>query len=122
MTSILDPVTCWRCKHPYAWHQPLDMTDLDPIYPSQFRCYGHDPDVEGLRRGCQPDCPERDPDWVPPLKARDATQAEMNIARAWVARHRWTNPADSEAEYEHALSILVFGNARPPLKKGRMQL
>jgi hypothetical protein len=50
---------------------------------------------------------------------REPTQAEKNIARAWVERHRFTNPKDAEVEYEHALSILVFGNARPPLKNRR---
>jgi hypothetical protein len=47
---------------------------------------------------------------------RLATRAEMNIARAWVVAHRWTNPRDVEAEYLHALALLVFANARPPLK------
>lgn len=62
---------------------------------------------------------ERIHDAEPPA-SREATQAEKNIARAWVARHRWTNTRDADVEYEHALAILVFGNARPPLKNGRM--
>ena len=58
-------------------------------------------------------------EWLSGVR-REPTQAERNIARAWVARHRWTNTRDADVEYEHALAILVFGNARPPLKNGRM--
>jgi hypothetical protein len=57
-------------------------------------------------------------DWIftlgnPPH--REPTEAEKNIARAWVDRHRWVDPLDAVVEYEHALSLLVFANARPPL-------
>jgi hypothetical protein len=58
---------------------------------------------------------ERIHESAPPAR-REATQAERNIAGAWAAQHRWTNPRDEKVEYEHALAILVFANARPPLK------
>lgn len=59
-----------------------------------------------------------------PANLREPTQAECNIARAWVDRHRFTHAQDAEVEYAHALAILVFGNARPPLKgkKGQPRL
>lgn len=62
------------------------------------------------------------PDSYPRVElTRDATQAEKSIARAWVGKHRWANPAEAEVEYQHALTILVFGNARPPLKPLRVR-
>lgn len=120
MISPTSRTDCWRCEHPYAWHRPLDTLDLDPLNPSAtlFRCYGHDPAVDGPRRGCMPDCANHDPDWVPPLAPRNATEAEQNIARAWADRHTFQSPAAAEMEYAHALAILVFGNARPPRKNG----
>lgn len=113
MNRINSKTHCWRCEHPYAWHRPLDTNDLDPIQPTGFRCYGHDPDEGGSRRGCRLDCPQVDPEWVPPLAPREPTQVERGIARLWVDLHTFTDPAEREAEYESALSVLVFANARP---------
>ena len=46
---------------------------------------------------------------------REPTQAEKNIARAWATRQ--ASSARGEAlEYERALALLVFANARPPRK------
>lgn len=112
---MIGKTTCWRCHHPYAWHRPIDLSDLDPLDPcaTPFRCFGHDPDVNGPRRGCLPDCPERDPEWVPPLAPREATKAERCIAASWVQRHEYGSTGATQQEYEHALSVLVFANARP---------
>lgn len=120
MTAPTAPV-CLRCHHPYDWHCPDDS--LDPAdLATPFPCLGYDPSADGQLPlfGCF--CPDmlryaQDDEPLTPLAPRDATQAEMNIARAWVARHRWTNPRDAEGEYEHALAILVFGNARPPRRE-----
>lgn len=112
MIAINSKTHCWRCEHPYAWHRPLDTNDLDPLKPTGFRCYGHDPDEEGPRRWCRIDCWYVDPYWVPPLAPREPTEEEKGIARVWAALH----PEDAEAEYERALSVLVFANARPERK------
>lgn len=48
---------------------------------------------------------------------REPTQAEINIARAWVARHPHLNVDEAQREYLHALALLVFANARPPRRE-----
>lgn len=48
---------------------------------------------------------------------REPTQAEINIARAWVARHPHLNQVEAQHEYLRAVALLVFANARP-LRKG----
>jgi hypothetical protein len=63
-------------------------------------------------------------DWVAalehlPLRLRSATPAERAIAKAWVDRFQWSDAWDEEAAFAYVLAILVFGNARPPLKNRR---
>jgi hypothetical protein len=106
---------CQHCQHPYDWHrlagnsQTLDLTDQETPFP----CLGFDPTIEGFGSGHACDCP----DLVRAAGNRAPTPAEINIARAWVTRYRWTNERDATAAYEHALELLVFANARPPVRR-----
>lgn len=103
-----------ECRHPYDWHRPDDSRDLDLTDPkTPFRCLGFDPSFGGPGSGHACDCP----DLVRAAPAREPTDAEKNIARAWVVRHRWTDDRDAEVEYRHALDLLVFANARPPRRR-----
>jgi hypothetical protein len=105
---------CHRCQHPYDWHRFDDarvLTLTDPKTP--FRCLGFDPAIDNADSGHACDCA----DLVRDAVSREPTPAEVNIARAWVVRHRWTDVRDAQAAYEHALSLLVFANARPPVRR-----
>jgi hypothetical protein len=102
---------CRRCQHPYDWHRFDDARVLELTDPkTPFRCLGFDPAVDNFDSGHTCDCPDliRDP------VSRLPTPAEVNIARAWVVAHHWTDIRDATAELKHALELLVFANARPP--------